>query len=91
MNRSKFQICINGEVWTVLLKAPRTKTNGIPDLGLCNYKKRIIYVSPGPQQDTVLRHEVLHARFPDFNEEAILSVEQALYDAEQGLRALGCP
>lgn len=91
MNRSKFSLHINGRRWTVYLRAPKTKTNGVPDVGLCDYDSRTIYVTPGPQQDTVLRHEILHARFPDFSEDAILSVEQALYDAEQGLRQIGCP
>lgn len=91
MNRSQFTLIINGKRWTVKLKAPNTTTNGVRDLGLCDYDLRLIHVTPGPQQDTILRHEILHARFPDFSEDAILSVEQALYDAEQGLRQIGCP
>ena len=91
MKRTSFTIQIDGHRWTVKLKAPGTKTAGVPDIGLCDYDSKTIFVKPGAQQDTILRHEVLHARLPDFSEDAILSLEQALYDADLALKAIGCP
>lgn len=87
MQRKSYTTTIDGKKWTVKLQRP--SQHGI--VGLCDYDQKIIYVTPGAQQDTILRHEVLHARLPDFEESAILSIEQALYDADNGLRLIGKP
>ena len=78
---------ICGKKWLVVLEAPDDKDA----VGECEFDTRVIRVTPGPQQSTILRHEILHARLPDFVEEAIQDIEQLLYDAEANLLAIGIP
>lgn len=87
MTCSTYFIQICDKKWKVKLQRPPSPN----DVGMCDYSTRTLWVTPGAQQDTILRHEVLHARLPDFDEDAILSIEQALYDADAGLRKIGSP
>jgi hypothetical protein len=87
MAKKYYTTLIGGAKWNVKLQKP--PEHGA--VGLCDYDKKTLYVTPGAQQDTILRHEVLHARLPDFDEAAILSIEQALYDANKGLQFIGQP
>jgi len=82
-----FTTLIGGKKWTVKMQKPPKRSN----VGLCDYDTHTLFVTPGAQQDTILRHEVLHARLPDFDEDAILSIEQALYDASIALQQVGKP
>lgn len=82
-----YPLTINGREWAVVLRPPRSKKN----VGQCMRAKRELHVTPGAQQDTTLRHEVLHVLLPRRSEEFILAVERALYDATKGLIELGEP
>lgn len=68
--------------WKVLFKKPTAKDYiGVEedDIGLCVSEDKKIFVTPNP--DMVLgtaMHEVLHAVFPQLNEDAIIAGEKAL-------------
>jgi hypothetical protein len=75
-------IKIDGVKWRILFKKP-TQNDYIgveeDDIGLCVSEDRKIFVTPNP--DMVLgtaMHEVLHAVFPQLNEDAIIAGEKAL-------------
>lgn len=75
-------IKIDGVKWKILFKKP-TQNDYIgveeDDIGLCVSEDRKIFVTPNP--DMVLgtaMHEVLHAVFPQLNEDAIIAGEKAL-------------
>ena len=74
-------IKIDGVKWRILFKKP-TQNDYIgveeDDIGLCVSEDRKIFVTPNP--DMVLgtaMHEVLHAVFPQLNEDAIIAGEKA--------------
>jgi hypothetical protein len=75
-------IKIDGVKWRILFKKPTAKDYiGVvdDDIGLCVSEDRKIFVTPNP--DMVLgtaMHEVLHAVFPQLNEDAIIAGEKAL-------------
>jgi hypothetical protein len=75
-------IKIDGAKWKVLFKKPSPNDYiGIEedDIGLCVSEEKKIFVTPDP--DHVLGtaiHEVLHAVFPQLNEDAIIAGEEAL-------------
>ena len=75
-------IKIDGVKWRILFKKP-TQNDYIgveeDDIGLCVSEDKKIFVTPNP--DMVLgtaMHEVLHAVFPQLNEDAIIAGEKAL-------------
>ena len=75
-------IKIDGVKWRILFKKP-TQNDYIgveeDDIGLCVSEDRKIFVTPNP--DMVLgtaMHEVLHAVFPQLNEDAIIAGEKVL-------------
>ena len=75
-------IKIDGVKWRILFKKP-TQNDYIgveeDDIGLCVSEDRKIFVTPN--SDMVLgtaMHEVLHAVFPQLNEDAIIAGEKAL-------------
>jgi hypothetical protein len=75
-------IKVDGAKWKVLFKKPTPSDYiGIEedDIGLCVSEEKKIFVTPNP--DMVLGtaiHEVLHAVFPQLNEDAIIAGEEAL-------------
>ena len=49
--------------------------------GLCNYKKKTIYISVfAPCPVSVLIHELIHWVLPAWSEETVLKYEQKLYN-----------
>jgi len=70
--KKSLKVRINGQLWTITYGIPG-KTNGIIDDGCCDYDKRKITINRNAQSNllNVLSHEVLHARLPDFSEDAI--------------------
>ena len=73
------------------MEAPPKEPRKRRPVGLCNYTDRLIYVTPGPQQDTILRHETIHAQCPWMNEAEVEALETALYESDMQIRHLGCP
>jgi hypothetical protein len=77
-------IKIDGVKWKVIFKKPTPSDYiGIEedDIGLCVSEERKIFVTPNP--DMVLGtaiHEVLHAVFPQLNEDAVIAGEEALME-----------
>jgi len=77
-------IKIDGAKWKVLFKKPTSSDYiGIEedDIGLCVSEEKKIFVTPNP--DHVLGtaiHEVLHAVFPQLNEDAIIAGEDAIVE-----------
>jgi hypothetical protein len=75
-------IKIDGVKWKILFKKPTPNDYiGVEedDIGLCVSEDKKIFVTPDP--DMVLgtaMHEVLHAAFPQLNEDAIIVGEKAL-------------
>jgi hypothetical protein len=69
---------IRGTWWTLKPEKPPTPKV----LGLCMYAEREIYFKPNKADspDTLV-HEVLHACFPDLEEEAIVGGEEAVMGA----------
>jgi len=61
-------LTINGARWSIGYGNPGKNTDGI-----CDYEKRRITISRGSTRNLVdvLAHEILHARFPDLNEESV--------------------
>jgi hypothetical protein len=49
--------------------------------GLCDYGTRTIYLRPGTDLPATLIHEVLHACYPDLDEDSIEQGEEALVNA----------
>ncbi len=65
------RIKINGKYWRIMEKSK------IHALGYCDYKNRIIQLNPtlGPFDLTrTVLHEIIHARLPDIEEEAVTSL-----------------
>lgn len=80
----RISVKIDGAKWKVLFKKPTPDDYiGIEedDIGLCVAEEKKIFVTPNP--DSVLGtaiHEVLHAVFPQLNEDAIIAGEEALVE-----------
>ena len=78
----RITIKVDEAKWKILFKKPTPDDYiGIEedDIGLCVAEERKIFVTPNP--DMVLgtaMHEVLHAVFPQLNEDAIIAGEKAL-------------
>lgn len=75
---------VDGAKWKVLFKKP-TQDDYIgieeDDIGLCVAEERKIFVTPDPYMvlGTAI-HEVLHAVFPQLNEDAIIAGENAIVE-----------
>ena len=63
---------INGKIWKIQF-GHAGKTDRIDNDGICDYEKRKILINPnsGRCLVNVLAHELLHARFPDLEEDAV--------------------
>lgn len=63
---------INGKIWKIQF-GHAGKTDKIDNDGICDYEKRTIFINPksGRSFINVLSHELLHARFPDLEEDAV--------------------
>jgi len=79
--KKSLKVRINGQLWTITYGIPG-KTNGIIDDGCCDYEKRKITINRNSESNllNVLSHEVLHARLPDFSEEAIEEIGSLIDD-----------
>jgi hypothetical protein len=73
-----FKCHIRGKRWTIRIARPPLKEVAE---GLCDYETRTIYLKPGTELPATLLHEVLHACFPDLEEDAITAAENALIEA----------
>ena len=72
----RITIKVDEAKWKILFKKPTPD-----DIGLCVSEERKIFVTPNP--DMVLGtaiHEVLHAVFPQLNEDAIIAGEEAIME-----------
>lgn len=65
---------IRGEKWKVVIGVPPAKMC----LSLCDYNSKTIYIRPDSKKQNCMIHEILHACFPDIEEQAIEEVEKAL-------------
>jgi hypothetical protein len=77
---------LNSEDWQVRFRAvPKRYLNEgqVPDDwdGVCDFKRRLIYVTPNATALVTLVHEALHASFPDLNEDAVMRAEMNLKNA----------
>jgi hypothetical protein len=70
---------IRGEKWKVIFKKPPKEAEDA--VGYCTYDGRKIYVTPDEDCLGTYIHEILHALFPQMNEESIVESEQVLMDA----------
>ena len=72
MKKKSIKVRINGDLWKVCF-GDAGKTNGIPNDGICIYDERKIVINKERERSlvNVLSHELLHARFPDIEEDAI--------------------
>lgn len=78
------RIKIRGENWRIKIAPIRAKDRpGEQTVGLCSYERRTIYIHPEERNKRrCVRHEILHACLPDFEEEAIKEIELALHRGE---------
>jgi hypothetical protein len=72
------RVRIRGKYWRILVDKPPVKER---IEGLCDYETRTIYLRPGTDLPATLFHEVLHACFPDLDEDSIAGAEEALVNA----------
>lgn len=72
MKKKSIKVRINGDLWKVCF-GDAGKTGGIPNDGICIYDERKIVINKERERSlvNVLSHELLHARFPDIEEDAI--------------------
>jgi hypothetical protein len=77
-NVKKTRIRIRGKWWKIVVARP-PGPNVIE--GLCDYDARTIYIKPKTELPATLLHEVLHATYPDLDENAIEAGEEALMNA----------
>lgn len=73
------RLTIRGRAWKVRFERPRNRKFR----GLCNYRARVIQVSPRLRHEPLgtLLHEVLHACLPDVCEESVVATERAMVAA----------
>lgn len=69
-------IPIRSEKWKVFFKAPPKVADGA--IGFCIFDEKKIYVTPDDDCLGTMIHELLHALFPQLNEEAIVEAEKVL-------------
>jgi hypothetical protein len=72
------KVRIRGKTWRILVKTPPVKEK---IEGLCVYDERTIYLRPGTDLPATLIHEVLHACYPDLDEDSIVEGEEAIVNA----------
>jgi hypothetical protein len=72
MKKKIIKKSINGKTWKIRI-GHAGKTNGVDNDGICDYASRTIFINPKCERSmlNVLCHELLHARFPDLEEEAV--------------------
>lgn len=58
--------------------------------GICDYEKKTIFISPDSQRNllNVLSHELLHARFPDLEEDAIEEMGTLIEETYEEVRKI---
>lgn len=71
-------IPIRGEKWKVFFKSPPKEVEVEGAIGFCIFDQRKIYVTPDEDGLGTMIHELLHALFPQLNEEAIVEAEKVL-------------
>lgn len=81
----KRTLTIKGEKWKLIFRAPRDGDDLLAEIqpgdqGLCSYDNKTIYIAPNSEAVGTGIHEVLHACFPDLNEDAITNAENVLMD-----------
>ncbi len=69
-------IPIRSEKWKVFFKPPPKVADGA--IGFCIFDQRKIYVTPDEDCLGTMIHELLHALFPQLNEDAIVEAETVL-------------
>ncbi len=69
-------IPIRSEKWKVFFKSPPKNADGA--IGFCIFDQRKIYVTPDEDCLGTMIHELLHALFPQLNEDAIVEAETVL-------------
>lgn len=74
---------INDEKWKVVFRAPKQGDDLFGDIkpddqGLCSYSTQTIYIQPNNEALATGIHEILHAVYPDLNEDAVANGEQTL-------------
>jgi hypothetical protein len=77
------RVRIRNRWWGVKVARPPIKGNAD---GLCDFEAKQIYIKPGAELPSTLIHEVLHACYPDLDEDAILAGEEAVMN---GLKKMG--
>jgi hypothetical protein len=77
-NVKKTRIRIRGRWWKIIVARPPVR-EAIE--GLCDYDQKTIHIKPGTELPATLFHEVLHATYPDLDEDAIQAGEEALMNA----------
>ena len=72
MKKKIIKKTINGKSWKIRI-GHAGKTNGVDNDGICDYASRTIFINPKCERSmlNVLCHELLHARFPDLEEDAV--------------------
>ena len=72
------RIKIRGATWKIARERPPSNFC----TGLCDYDSRTIYIRPNcPDPIGTVIHELLHANFPDIEEEAIEEAEESIVKA----------
>ena len=69
-------IPIRGEKWKIFFKTPPKESDGA--IGFCVFDERKIYVTPDSDCLGTMIHELLHALFPQLNEESIMEAETVI-------------
>lgn len=89
MTKKSVKLKISGYNWTIRYGNPG-KTNGITDDGSCDYSKREIIINKNSQSSllNVLTHEIIHARLPDFNEEAVEEIGCLIDEAYTAIQSI---
>ncbi len=84
MRSKSFRINIHEIKWRVVFRKPTDKdiapVDGKDQIGLCDFEKNEILVSPDENILGTAIHEVLHAYYPQLSEEAIEGGEEVLLD-----------
>ena len=72
---------INGKSWKILF-GHAGKTKKVDNDGICDYEKKTIFINPKSQRIllNVLSHELLHARFPDLDEDCVEEMGELISD-----------
>lgn len=79
----KRTLTIHGEKWKLIFRAPKEGDDLMAEInpddqGLCSYDNKTIYIAPNSEALGTGIHEILHACFPDLNEESVAHAEEVL-------------